>query len=169
MCRYVIGELTCEWRARSLVEWWGNGLEFFLYTLTIPLDFLTHSTVNGLQISRSNLLAVELTWSRTLSYFLFLQLLVDQRLSVSGRFLCCGWISRSSHPLATHATARASQAAHRRRRCSLFSLPPEQTTRAFVLLLPLLILEWMSLQGPAVSPVILLTGLVPATKELSSC
>ena len=56
----MIGELTCEWRARSLVEWWGNGLEFFLYTLTIPLDFLAHSTVNGHQISRSNLLAVEL-------------------------------------------------------------------------------------------------------------
>ena len=65
---------------------------------------------------------------------------MDQRLSVSGWFLCCGGISRSSHPLATHATARASQAAHRRRRCSLFSLPVEQTTRAFVLLLPLLIL-----------------------------
>ena len=84
MCRYVIGELTCEWRARSLVEWWGNGLEFFLYTLTISLDFLAHSTVNDLQISRSNLLAVELTWSSTLSYFFIFSV-------VSGPTTLCFW------------------------------------------------------------------------------
>ena len=64
-------------------------------------------------------------WPRLIhkvSVSVFLQLLGDQRLSVNGRFLCCGGISRFRHPLATHATACASPAAHRRRRCSLFSL-----------------------------------------------
>ena len=40
----------------------GNGLDFFLYTLTFPLGFRAHSNVNSLlQISHLNLLVGELT------------------------------------------------------------------------------------------------------------